>query len=154
MDMRKTSRVFLSAVLAGAGILTMCLAGCRDRTAPRPGGSAGAALPRLVDLGSTTCEPCKLMAPILEDLKRDCAGRLAVEFIDVTVNPAAGKQYGIKLIPTQIFLDAAGQERFRHEGFYSREEILAKWKELGVDLTGPGTAPAGNEPPAIKSGST
>jgi thioredoxin 1 len=74
------------------------------------------------------------MAPILEELKKEFAGRLDVEFIDVWVNPNAGDLYQIKLIPTQIFYDASGKELFRHEGFFSREDILAKWKELGVDL--------------------
>jgi thioredoxin 1 len=94
-----------------------------------------AGLPRLLDLGSTTCIPCKMMAPILEELKKEYAGRLQVEFVDVMANPDAATPYKISLIPTQIFFDAAGKERFRHEGFFSKEDILAKWKELGVDLT-------------------
>jgi len=95
------------------------------------------AIPRLVDLGAGKCIPCKLMAPILEELKSEYEGTLIVEFIDVWKNPEEAPKYGIKLIPTQIFFDASGKERFRHEGFMSREDILAKWKELGVDLAGP-----------------
>ena len=68
-----------------------------------------------------------------EDVRR----RLDVEFYDVWENPDAGKKYGINVIPTQIFYDAAGKELFRHEGFFAKEDILAKWKEFGVDLTGP-----------------
>ncbi len=49
-------------------------------------------------------------------------------------NPGAGEAYGIKLIPTQIFFAADGTELFRHEGFFATEDILAKWRELGVDL--------------------
>ena len=100
-----------------------------------------AGLPRLVDLGAKTCIPCKMMAPILEELKRTYAGRLDVQFIDVWENPDAGRQYGISLIPTQIFFDASGKERFRHEGFFSKEDILAKWKELGVPLDAPAGTP-------------
>jgi len=92
------------------------------------------ALPRLVDLGAGKCIPCKMMAPILEELKEEYAGRLKVEFIDVWENPDAGSEYGIKLIPTQIFYAASGKELFRHEGFFSKEDILSKWKEFGVDL--------------------
>lgn len=92
-------------------------------------------LPRLVDLGSDRCVPCKQMAPILEALSREYEGALRVEFIDVWKDAAAGQQWGVRVIPTQIFLDASGTERFRHEGFYGREDILAKWKELGVELT-------------------
>jgi thioredoxin 1 len=93
------------------------------------------ALPRLVDLGAGKCIPCKMMAPILEDLKKTCAGKMDVQFIDVWENPDAGKKYGINVIPTQIFYDTAGKELFRHEGFFGKEDILAKWKEFGVDLT-------------------
>jgi len=93
-----------------------------------------AALPRLVDLGAGKCIPCKMMAPILEELKKTYAGKLDVVFIDVWEKPDEAKKYNINLIPTQIFYDASGKERFRHEGFFSKEDILAKWKELGVDL--------------------
>jgi len=92
------------------------------------------ALPRLVDLGAGKCIPCKMMAPILEELKKEYKGRLQVEFIDVWENRKAGEQYGIRSIPTQIFYDASGKELFRHEGFFSKEEILAKCKELGFNL--------------------
>ena len=95
------------------------------------------ALPRLVDLGASKCIPCKMMAPILEELKEEYAGRMKVEFIDVWENPGAGTEYGIRLIPTQIFYDASGKERFRHEGFYSKEDILGKWKELGINVHDP-----------------
>src|SRR5512142_1692595 len=104
-------------------------------------GAAGIAaesgkLPRLVDLGADKCIPCKAMAPILKDLKAEYAGRMEVEFIDVWKNPDAGKAYKIRMIPTQIFFDASGKERFRHVGFYGKEDILGKWKELGVEFKG------------------
>jgi len=95
---------------------------------------AAAALPRLLDLGADKCVPCKMMAPILEQLKVDYEGVLIVEFLDVWKQPAAADPYGLKVIPTQIFYGADGTELFRHEGFYSREDILAKWRELGVEL--------------------
>ena len=93
-------------------------------------------LPRLVDLGAKSCIPCKMMAPILEELKREYTGKLGVDFYDVRENPGIGREYGIRTIPTQIFYDAAGQELWRHEGFMSKEDILSKWTELGVDLSG------------------
>ena len=93
-----------------------------------------AKLPRIVDLGAGKCIPCKMMAPVLEALKKEYAGRMNVEFIDVWENPDAGKPYGIEMIPTQIFFDAEGKELFRHVGFFAKEDILGKWKELGVDM--------------------
>ena len=99
-----------------------------------PVAAAEEKLPKLIDLGADKCIPCKMMAPILEELKNQYQGKLDVEFIDVWKNPDRAKQYGINLIPTQIFYDAEGKELFRHEGFYSKEEILGKWKELGIRL--------------------
>ena len=92
-------------------------------------------LPKLVDLGAGKCIPCKMMAPILEELKEEYAGQFDVVFIDVWENPDEAKKYGIQTIPTQIFYDAVGKELFRHEGFFSREEILGKWKEFGIEFT-------------------
>lgn len=91
-------------------------------------------LPRLVDLGADKCIPCKMMIPVLADLKTNYAGQLEVEFVDVWKNPDAGKPYKISIIPTQIFYDAKGNELFRHEGFLSRKDILARWKKLGFEL--------------------
>ena len=92
---------------------------------------AKAAKPRLVDLGAGKCIPCKQMAPILEQLRDEYAGRFDVVFIDAWKAPDAANPYRIRVIPTQIFYDANGKELFRHEGFYSREQILGKWRELG-----------------------
>jgi len=89
------------------------------------------ALPKLIDLGAGKCIPCKMMAPILEDLKKTHADKFEVQFIDVWQNPEPGQRYGIRVIPTQIFFDPDGKELSRHEGFYGKEDILAKWKELG-----------------------
>jgi thioredoxin 1 len=91
-------------------------------------------LPKLVDLGASKCIPCKMMAPILDELKKDYAGKMDVVFIDVWQNPDEGNKYGIKLIPTQIFYGPEGKELFRHEGFFAKEDILSKWKELGHEL--------------------
>jgi thioredoxin 1 len=57
-----------------------------------------------------------------------------VAFLDVHKYPGLIDMYNIKLIPTQIFYDGSGKELFRHEGFYPTEDILAKWKEFGVEL--------------------
>jgi len=101
----------------------------------RPDEITGKGLPVLIDLGAGQCIPCKMMAPILEELKSEYESTLIVEFIDVWKKPDEATKYGIKLIPTQIFLDASGKELFRHEGFFSKEDILSKWKEFGVDLS-------------------
>jgi len=93
-----------------------------------------AALPRLVDLGANTCIPCKMMAPILEELKTEYRGRFEVQVIDVREQRETAQGYGIRVIPTQVFFDSSGRELFRHEGFMSKDAILGKWKEFGLDM--------------------
>ena len=123
-----------------AGVLVAGSAGCTPtaRQAPSPGPAvqapSGRPLPRLVDLGAGKCIPCKAMAPILEGLRAEYAGRLEVQFVDVWKDPDAATPYDIHLIPTQIFYGADGRELARHEGFMAREEILAQWQAVGVSL--------------------
>ncbi len=103
--------------------------------APTSGPTSGpiaAKLPRVVDLGADKCIPCKQLAPILEELKQEYAGRVIVEFIDVWKNPKAGEPYKISVIPTQIFFDQEGKEVWRHVGFLPKADFIAKFKELGV----------------------
>ncbi len=102
---------------------------------PQAGGSKEQStpnIPRLVDLGAGKCIPCKMMAPILDSLKKEYDGKFQVDVFDVWKDPQIGTKYGVRVIPTQIFYDASGKELFRHEGFMSKEDILAKWKQLGI----------------------
>ncbi len=91
-------------------------------------------LPWLIDLGAMKCIPCKEMAPILEELAETKKDYFEVLFFDVWENPDKGHEYGVRLIPTQIFFAANGEELYRHIGFYSREQILGKWREFGIDV--------------------
>ena len=90
------------------------------------------AAPRLVDLGADKCIPCKMMAPILEELEKEYQDKAAILFVDVWENPDAGAKYGIKLIPTQIFYNAEGKEVLRHEGFLDKATIVNELQKLGV----------------------
>jgi thioredoxin 1 len=123
-------------------LLFIIVAGTGYAAAPAAPANATPGRPRLVDLGADKCIPCKLMAPILEELKKEYAGRLDVVFIDVWKDRDAGTPYNIRVIPTQIFYDASGKERFRHEGFFSKPDILKKFQELGVDLNSKAASPA------------
>ena len=122
---------------AVAALVAASLAACGDGRATPGGAEARTApsapgLPRLVDVGAGKCIPCKAMAPILAQLRSDFAGRMEVEFVDVWVNPDAGQPYGIRMIPTQIFYGVDGVELSRHEGFMSRDDILARWRSHGL----------------------
>lgn len=80
----------------------------------------------VLDLGAKTCIPCKMMAPILEELEKDYRGRAAVVFIDVREDYDAAKRFSIRAIPTQIFYDRTGREVARHEGFMDKKAISTK----------------------------
>jgi len=91
-------------------------------------------LPRLIDFGDGTSATCKMMNVILENLAGEYNGRLIIQLIDTSENKTKAEQYGIRTIPTQIFLNAEGNELFRHEGFISKADIVKKWAKLGISL--------------------
>jgi thioredoxin 1 len=78
-----------------------------------------------VELGSVNCIPCKQMQPIMKSIEEKYGKQVKVTFYDVWKDDQKkyAQQYGIKLIPTQVFLDENGKEFFRHEGFYPEAEI-------------------------------
>lgn len=148
MTARLVSNRWLAVVVA----LVCGAAAMAGGTEAQRGNGPEARLPRLVDLGAGKCIPCRMMMPILEELRCEYAGEFEVVFIDVWENREASARYRIRVIPTQIFLDAEGNELFRHEGFWSKAAILAKWRELGVALTAPEAGSQGGREPGTDSG--
>ncbi len=96
--------------------------------------SSSVKYPALVDIGARKCIPCKMMAPILDELSTEYAGVLRVEFIDVQIDGDKAMQLGVRGIPTQIFYDVKGKELYRHIGFISKEDILKTFDKLGIKL--------------------
>lgn len=88
--------------------------------------------PSLVDFGASGCRPCDMMAPILEELKKEYSGIMNVEFVDVREHQILGARYGVSSIPVQVFFDKDGKEFYRHVDFFPKNNILAKFKEMGV----------------------
>jgi thioredoxin 1 len=141
-------KLLLLVIVVTAGWICMGQCGCSESAADKstPGASKDTTaapdkiiivkLPKLLDLGAKKCIPCKMMAPILEELTKEYAGVMDVEFIDVWLKENAEKaqKYNIQSIPTQIFFDADGKELWRHEGFISKEDIFKQWKTLGYDF--------------------
>lgn len=90
--------------------------------------------PVIVDFGSTGCIPCKMMEPILEDLNLNYSDKFETIFINVSKDIKATREFGINVIPTQIFFDEKGEEFYRHIGFFSKEEILNIFKSHGISI--------------------
>lgn len=86
----------------------------------------------MVDLGTDKCVPCKMMAPILEELRKEYDGRASIIFIDVWKRREQAQRFGIRAIPTQIFYDKEGKEVGRHVGFMDKKNIVEMFKKLGV----------------------
>ena len=88
-----------------------------------------------IELGSIKCIPCKMMQPIMKEIEEEYKGQVKVAFYDVRTaegRPYARK-YGIRVIPTQVFLDKDGNEYFRHEGFFAKDELIKVLKRQGVE---------------------
>jgi len=87
-----------------------------------------------IELGSKRCIPCKMMAPIVEEIKKEYQGKVDVIFYDVWTEQGRpyAEKYNINSIPTQVFLDKTGKEYFRHAGFFSKNEIKKVLEDGGV----------------------
>ena len=93
-------------------------------TAPVPG------MVTMVDLGAHSCIPCKMMAPIMEELEKEYKGKAAIIFIDVWQNEDEGKRFAVSMIPTQIFFDRSGKEVYRHSGFLEKKAIIDRLETM------------------------
>jgi len=87
-----------------------------------------------IELGSVNCIPCKQMQPVMKSIEQKYGSQVKVTFYDVWKDDQKqyAEKYGIKLIPTQVFLDEKGKEFFRHEGFYPEKEIVKLLQSKGI----------------------
>jgi len=88
-----------------------------------------------VEIGSVNCIPCKMMQPVMKEVESKYGSQVKVVFYDVWTAEGRpyGQQFGIRVIPTQVFLDASGKEYFRHEGFFPFEQLEQVLKKGGVE---------------------
>jgi len=85
-----------------------------------------------IELGADKCIPCKAMQPVMREIAQEYKGTIQVVFYDVWKTPKYAKNYGIQMIPTQVFIDKNGDEIFRHVGFYAKDEIFKMLNEKGI----------------------
>jgi len=130
--MNRRSWLTLGAI--AAIVLALALRGGREQ-APRDDArpSSVTALPAILDFGRGTCLACRKMMPVLDEVREAFRGLVDVRYLDLAEASSTerARKFGVKLIPTQVFLAADGNEMFRHEGFLPREEIEQKLVELG-----------------------
>ncbi len=88
-----------------------------------------------VELGSVNCIPCKMMQPVMQEIEKKYPGQVKIVFHDVWTDQgrSEGAKFSIRVIPTQVFLDKNGKEYYRHEGFFSFEEVEKILKQKGVN---------------------
>lgn len=65
-------------------------------------------LPIIIDFGADSCDACKEMAPVLEELNESLRGKSIIKFVDVWKYQEVGKDFPIQVIPTQFFFDKDG----------------------------------------------
>ena len=135
--MCRRSWILIIGVLALACLATGTF-GAKKSAAPKP--QPKVTLPKIVDVGAEKCIPCKMMVPVLEQLKKEYKGKLDVVFVDVWKYPNAGSKYKVKMIPTQILYDSKGKEISRHLGFWPKQDIIAEFGKHGIKLK-PNPAP-------------
>ena len=80
---------------------------------------------KFLEIGSVNCAPCKMMVPVMKEIEAKYKGKVLVIFYDMnrTMGSMVAEKYGVRMIPTQVFLDDKGKEFFRHTGFYPASEI-------------------------------
>lgn len=125
--MRKASVILLLLGLALIALPGFVASANDEQMGPAKG------MVTMIDLGADKCIPCRMMKPILQEVREEYKGKAAIIFIDVWKDPEAGRQFGIRAIPTQIFYDKDGKEVTRHTGFLGKESIVAMLTKLGVE---------------------
>jgi thioredoxin 1 len=82
----------------------------------------------LVDFFADWCMPCRMMAPVVEELAKEYAGKVLVGKINVDENPSTADRFQVYSIPTLIILKA-GEEVDRIVGFVPKGQVEARLKK-------------------------
>ena len=86
-------------------------------------------MPVLVDAWAPWCAPCRTIAPVIDELARETAGRVRMAKLNVDENPATASRFGVRSIPTLLVFDG-GREVDRLVGVQPKAEILRRLREV------------------------
>jgi thioredoxin 2 len=88
-------------------------------------------LPVVVDMWAPWCGPCRMIAPVVEELASEMAGRVRFAKLNVDENPATAARFGVRSIPTLVVL-RGGQEVDRIVGVQPKGEIARRLEALAA----------------------
>jgi thioredoxin 1 len=121
MQLTRLSALIL--LLLGWMWLSPALALAQTTTAPN-------VLPQILEFDRKFCPVCRASERVILAVKNQYSGQFEVKKLYIDEADSLFRRYKVAIVPTQVFLNAAGQEVGRHEGVYKKEVLIQKLREM------------------------